>query len=292
MYSAAYAIGSAADSITVTRSGGVGSIGVVQGHKDVSEAMKQDGLKMTFIFAGKHKVDGNSYEPLPPAVKARMQSRIDVLYEEFVATVARNRGMEAQAVRDTEALSFTAPEAVENGLADSIGSLDDAVAAFAADLNQDEGDIEMSTTDTTAVALAAHEAAVTAARAEGLAAGRAEGNTAGVAAGVTAERARVNAILASDEAKARPVAALAVALDSDMSEASAKVFLGKMPVEAKATAATETIVDPLAAAMAASGGGAGVGAESGIADPAATANGEGVMALAKSLRLPGLRYAD
>ena len=40
--------------------------------------------------------------------------------------------MDEKAVRATEALDFTAAEAVENGLADSIAPLDDAVAAFSA----------------------------------------------------------------------------------------------------------------------------------------------------------------
>lgn len=59
-YSAAYSIASAADDISVTRSGGVGSIGVVATHVEFSEALKMDGVKVTFIFAGKHKVDGLS----------------------------------------------------------------------------------------------------------------------------------------------------------------------------------------------------------------------------------------
>lgn len=132
-YSAAYSIASAADQITVTRTGGVGSIGVVTMHIDVSKALDDDGYKITFIHAGKHKVDGNAYEPLPDEVKARIQARIDGLYDLFVATVARNRGLEESAVRSTEALTYSASEALSVRLADNIGSLDDALAAFAAD---------------------------------------------------------------------------------------------------------------------------------------------------------------
>ena len=227
-YSAAYSIASVADKITVSRTGGVGSIGVVTMHMDASEAMSQRGIKVTYIHAGKHKVDGNPYEPLPAAVKDRIQVRIDALMDIFVASVARNRGMEEQAVRDTEASTFTAPEAVSNGLADSIGSLDDAVAAFAADMSPDEGEEKMAVeANTTAVDQAAHTAAVAASRTDGEAAGR------------QAERTRIVAILGSDVAKDRPIAALAAALDTDMSADQATAFLAKLTAEPKAEAPKE-----------------------------------------------------
>ena len=92
-YSAAYSIASVADTIWVSRTGGVGSIGVVAAHLDVSGAMEQAGMRVTFIFAGRHKVDGNAYEALPDEVRERLQSRIDELYGVFTATVSRNRGL-------------------------------------------------------------------------------------------------------------------------------------------------------------------------------------------------------
>ena len=64
-YSAAYAFASSADKIYVTPSGGAGSIGVVATHFDVSKMLDNYGIKVTFIHAGEHKVDGNSFEPLP-----------------------------------------------------------------------------------------------------------------------------------------------------------------------------------------------------------------------------------
>jgi signal peptide peptidase SppA len=254
-YSACYSIISCADpgKVWVSKTGGVGSIGVVTSHWDVSEAMKKEGYKITFIFAGKHKVDGNSYEALAPEVKDRIQVRIDALYDVFVSTVARNRGLDEQAVRDTEALTFTASEALSNGLADQIGPLDDALAAFAADLSSSEGDADM-TTDTSA----ADQAALDTARAEGHAAGRTEGVTAGRAEGVTAERTRITAILASEEGKTRPIAALAAALDTEMTAEQAATFLGKLPAEGKTEAKSGKTLDE---AMEETGGGAGVTAE-------------------------------
>ncbi|QXV73600.1 putative capsid assembly protein/protease protein [Rhizobium phage RHph_X2_30] len=231
-YSAAYSIASVADSITVSRTGGVGSIGVVTAHIDASKMVEEIGWKITFIFAGKHKVDGNPYEALSPEVKARIQARIDELYSVFVSTVARNRGMDEKAVRDTEALTFTASQATSNGLADHIGTLDDSVAAFAAELSLDEEDETMSgqTNKDTAV----DQAAVESARTEGHAAGKAEG----LKEGANTERARISAIVASDEGKKRPTMALKMATGDKFAALDAETvveMLADMPEEKAAT---------------------------------------------------------
>lgn len=219
-YSAAYAIASVAQSgITVTRSGGVGSVGVITQHWDMSGMLERYGEKVTLIFAGAHKADGNPFEKLPDEVKARIQEKIDALYDVFVSTVARNRGMDEQVVRDTEALTFTAQEALSNGMADAIGSFDDAVAAFAVELSQHEGEDEMSNKPDSVTAV--DQTAVTNARAEG--------HSAGVAEGRTQERARITAILGSDAAKTRQSSALAAALDTDLSAEQAAAFLAKLP---------------------------------------------------------------
>ncbi len=193
-YSAAYSIASAADTISLPRTGGVGSIGIVGMHIDVSAALEDSGIKVTLIYAGKHKIDTYPYAPLSDAAKARMQADVDSLYEVFVSTVARNRKLDAQAVRDTEALTFRAPEAVSNKLADSIGSLDAALAAFAADVsNPDEGDQTMSDTKaamTVASAKADYPDVANARIAEGKDAATAENKTA-IDQAVAADRVRI-----------------------------------------------------------------------------------------------------
>ena len=46
--------------------------------------------------------------------------------------------MEERAVRETEAATFMASEAISNGLADRIGTLEDSLAAFAASFTTDQ----------------------------------------------------------------------------------------------------------------------------------------------------------
>lgn len=130
--SAAYAIASGASKRVTTLSSVSGSIGVVMLHMDVSKAMKDAGVKPTFIFAGDHKVDGNPYQPLPEEVRERFEEQVNAFYEMFVDCVAAGTGLEAKAIRATQARTFDGPEAVRLGLADEIGSLESVINGLSA----------------------------------------------------------------------------------------------------------------------------------------------------------------
>lgn len=127
-YSAAYAIACAADVICVPRTGGTGSIGVIAMHLDVSEAMKEAGLKVSMIKYGDRKTELYPFEPLSKGARARLQSDVDEMGEMFVEMVARNRGISAGKVRATEAGVFLGANGVEAGLADEVMSAEEAFA--------------------------------------------------------------------------------------------------------------------------------------------------------------------
>lgn len=129
-YSAGYAIASAADYITVPRTGGVGSVGVITMHVDMSKAIDSAGLKVTFINYGKNKTDGASEIPLAPEALERFQKDINEMGELFVNTVARNRNLDASIVRKTEASTFLGQNGVDLGLADAIMPPDAAFSAL------------------------------------------------------------------------------------------------------------------------------------------------------------------
>lgn len=249
-YSAAYAIASSADSIKVARTGGVGSIGVLSGHVDRSAALEARGLKVTTIKAGKHKDDGDPNKPLSKHAKANMQARVDAIHDIFVSTVARNRDMDEQAVRDTEAATFMAQEAVENGLADTVGPLG-KLSATADSSNENEDDT--MTTPTSTVELAVHESAVASATATGQ------------TSGAAAERTRVAAIMDSEEAKTRPSAARHLALNSDMTAEAVATLLAGIPEETAAVvvAPPETAGAGFTAAMGSGNPELGAGDDSG-----------------------------
>jgi len=284
MYSAAYAVGAGvADRIIVSRTGGVGSVGVLTSHVDMSKMLSDIGVKYTFIFSGKHKVDGNSTEPLPDAVRDRIQARLDELREVFVTSVARNRSrLSVDDLLNSEARTFTASQAVENGFADAFGALDDALAAFAADLSASIGDDNMSTQDKAAVDTAALEAA----KAEG----KREAETAAVAAtetAVKAERARVTGILGCDEAKGREALAAHFA-EEGMSLESSKKALALAPKAAAEKPAEDTAFD---AAMKKDNPDLGAAGGKKLDEDAEADKSAELLALAASNGLPGFRSA-
>jgi signal peptide peptidase SppA len=129
-FSAAYAIGCAAQRLFVTETGGVGSIGVIALHVDQSVKDAQDGLRYTAITAGAHKNDYSPHEPLADAARAALQAEVDRLHALFVAHVAAMRGLPEDAVRATEAALFFGPRAVEAGLADGVATLASVLAEF------------------------------------------------------------------------------------------------------------------------------------------------------------------
>jgi len=134
-FSAAYAIASAADLITVPRTGGTGSVGVVTMHVDLSQALDKAGIKVTMITSGAKKADGNPYEPLAAPVLAEIQGEIDQIRAIFAETVARNRDLTVADVLATEAGTFLGADGMKVGFADAVAAPDVALAGFIDFLN-------------------------------------------------------------------------------------------------------------------------------------------------------------
>ncbi|GLK67016.1 signal peptide peptidase SppA [Hansschlegelia plantiphila] len=131
--SGAYWLACAADEIVVTPSGEVGSIGVYSMHRDLSVAADREGVKFTFISAGKYKVEGNCYEPLGDEAAAAIQRTVDGYYGDFLNGVARGRGVKASVVRESfgEGRMERAKDAVRLGMADRVGTMDDTLRRLA-----------------------------------------------------------------------------------------------------------------------------------------------------------------
>ena len=129
-FSAAYALACATQRVSLSATGGVGSIGVIALHIDQSVRNAQNGLSVTALTAGAHKNDGTPHAPLTPQATTALQTEIDRLYTLFVDHVAQMRGLDADAVRATEAALFFADDAVAAGLADAVAPFAATLAAF------------------------------------------------------------------------------------------------------------------------------------------------------------------
>ncbi len=218
-YSGGYAIASAAERITITPSGGAGSIGVVTRHVDFSKAFDNDGITVTFVYAGDHKIDGNPYQPLPAAVRADMQTRIDATYGRFVDQVARNRDLPRQAVIDTQARIYGAQDAATLKLVDTVDTPSSAFLAFVSELSQESSPMSNPTTTNAAPAAA-------------------PSTPAAAATPPVNERARISAILDCEAAKERPALARHLALHTDLTAEAAQAVLAASATEAKPEAAS------------------------------------------------------
>ena len=240
--SAAYAIASAAETMSLTRTATIGSIGVVTRHVDFSKLMEKDGVKITYIYAGAQKIDGNPFEPLPGAVRERFQAEINSLYELFVSTVSDNRGLSPEHVRGTEAGIFTGESAIDAKLADRLETPDQMIQRLAGEhlqsystraaaAHHQEEDF-MSDQDKKKPAAAAtptaDENALAEAREQGRAEAAAETETA-VAEAKSAERARIQSIVTSEASEGRTEMAHHLAFETDMAADQALALLEKSP---------------------------------------------------------------
>jgi signal peptide peptidase SppA len=128
MMSAAYWIASQAEVVT-TPSGYAGSIGVYRTHVDTSGLNDQMGVKVTYISAGKYKTEGNPDEPLGRTGQRAWQQAVDDVYGDFVADVARGRGVSEEAVRSGfgEGRSLRGERAVRAGIADRVATYEEVV---------------------------------------------------------------------------------------------------------------------------------------------------------------------
>ena len=136
--SAAYAIASSCRSVYLPRTGMVGSIGVLTAHRDVSERLDKEGVKVTLIHSGRHKVDGHPFAALPEGVREKIQAKVDTVRGMFADTVAKNRGLSVSDVLATEASVYQGEQAVQQGLADAVLSYNEVVNTMIEKVNKEE----------------------------------------------------------------------------------------------------------------------------------------------------------
>ena len=127
--SGGYYIACAADEIWANRNTLTGSIGVIAGQSfDMTEFLKNLGIKSETIHAGKNKNMMNYNEEFTDEQRQIMQSIADECYEQFCKIVAEERGLTIEKVHElADGRIYSANQAFSNGLIDNIGTLDKAV---------------------------------------------------------------------------------------------------------------------------------------------------------------------
>ncbi len=132
--SGGYYIAAGADYIIANPNTLTGSIGVISTFPEASELLDKLGVHFTVIKSGEAKDFGSPYRPMTPEEQAYWQQIINQAYERFVTIVAEGRGLSRdQVLQLADGRVFTGQQAVEFGLVDDLGYLDDGIAK-AADL--------------------------------------------------------------------------------------------------------------------------------------------------------------
>jgi protease-4 len=127
--SGGYYLALAADRIVVHPTSITGSIGVLMLTVNSSGLLEKIGVSADYITSGPRKDMGSPFRALTPDERAIFQSVIDRLYGRFVSLIVSERRLDEARVRSfADGRIYTAAEALDLGLVDQIGYLEEAVA--------------------------------------------------------------------------------------------------------------------------------------------------------------------
>lgn len=137
--SGGYYIACASDKIVANPGTLTGSIGVIMTFSNIEELMKKIGLKTEVIKSGEFKDIGSPMREFTEKERKLLQGVIDDVYDQFVTVVADGRSLDVQKVKElSDGRIFTGRQALEIGLVDKLGSLEEAIK-LAAELVGIEG---------------------------------------------------------------------------------------------------------------------------------------------------------
>lgn len=123
--SGGYMVSMAADKIYANPNTTTGSIGVIMSGYDMSGLYEKLGIRYVSITSGANK-DSSQMTDEQIAI---YQEQVDEYYNKFVDIVAEGRGMSAENVKAlADGRTYTANQAIENGLIDEIALYDDMVS--------------------------------------------------------------------------------------------------------------------------------------------------------------------
>ena len=123
--SAAYYIAVSADRVFVDKASIVGSIGVLMDGFGFVGTMEKLGIERRLMTAGANKGMLDPYSPLKPEQAELAQAMLDQIHQQFIKVVRQGRGKALKETPETfSGLFWNGEEAVRQGLADQVGSLD------------------------------------------------------------------------------------------------------------------------------------------------------------------------
>lgn len=126
--SGAYMVASASSRIIALQSSIIGAIGVISYRPVVEQALERIGVRMHVTKSGRLKDMLSPFREATDEEREKEQYLLDSLYDLFVDGIVRGRNLPEERVRELATGEvFPASDAVEHGLVDALGDLDDAV---------------------------------------------------------------------------------------------------------------------------------------------------------------------
>lgn len=126
--SGGYYVAQAGDTIIAYPTCITGSIGVIAMKFNIRGLMDKIGLDDDVVKSGKWKDFWSPFRPASPQEKEMMQNIIDDFYRKFVDVVAQGRKLSLKKTREVaDGRIFSASQALDLGLVDQLGYLDDAL---------------------------------------------------------------------------------------------------------------------------------------------------------------------
>lgn len=123
--SAAYYIAVAADQIYVDKASIVGSIGVLMDGFGFTGLMDKLGVERRLMTAGENKGFLDPFSPQTDKQREFAQAMLNQIHQQFIQVVKEGRGNRLKETPDTfSGLFWSGQQAIDLGLADSLGSLD------------------------------------------------------------------------------------------------------------------------------------------------------------------------
>lgn len=133
--SGAYWVASACDKIVASRMSITGSIGVISSYLDFAGLLERYNVTYQRLVSGSYKDIGTPYRHLTPDEEKLLQKKIDMIHSYFVDSVASNRKMPVEKMKElSTGMFFLGFEAKELGLVDEIGGREEAVELIKAEL--------------------------------------------------------------------------------------------------------------------------------------------------------------
>jgi len=126
--SGGYYISAPADTIVANPGTLTGSIGVIMEIPNIEGLMDKIGVKTEVVKSGRHKDIASIFRKLGKEERLILQNVLDDVHEQFIIAVSEGRDMPFDEVKElADGKVFTGKQALEAGLVDKLGSLQDAI---------------------------------------------------------------------------------------------------------------------------------------------------------------------